>query len=64
MKLLEKNFKKKFKIKLLNKQTGDIENTLANIQKAKEKLNYNPIIGFPIGIKKFTDWFNFYHKKL
>ena len=64
VKLLEKNFKKKFKIKLLNKQTGDIENTLANIQKAKEKLNYNPIIGFPIGIKKFTDWFNFYHKKL
>ena len=51
-------------IKLPNKQTGDIENTLANIQKAKEKLNYNPIIKFPIGIKKFTDWFNLYHKKL
>ena len=61
--LLEKNFKKKFKVNLLDKQTGDIKDTLADITKAKKDLEFKPKISFMQGIKKFTTWFNLYHKK-
>lgn len=61
--LLEKNFKKNFKVKLHNKQLGDIENTLANISLAKKELGYNQKISFSKGIKKFSDWFKRYYKK-
>lgn len=61
--LLEKNFNKKFKIKTLKKQTGDIENTLANISKARKELNYNPEISYSDGVKEFVDWFKLYHHK-
>ena len=61
--LLEKNFMKKFKFKLYNKQLGDIEDTLANIKKAKKELDYNPKISFSRGIQEFTNWFQLYYKK-
>ena len=61
--LLEKNFKKKFKVNLLDKQTGDIKDTLADITKAKKDLEFKQKISFMQGIKKFTTWFNLYHKK-
>ena len=61
--LLEKNFNTNFKIKTLVKQAGDIEDTLSNISKARKELNYNPEISFTDGIKEFTDWFKFYHRK-
>ena len=64
VKLLEKNLKKKFKINTLNKQTGDINDTLAKIGKAKKDFGYKPTISFSNGIKQFTNWFNSYHKKL
>jgi len=61
--LLEKNFMRKFKFKLYNKQPGDIEDTLANINKAKQELDYNPKIALSRGIQEFTNWFQLYHKK-
>ncbi len=61
--LLEKNFMRKFKFKLHNKQPGDIEDTLANINKAKQELDYNPKIALSRGIQEFTNWFQLYHKK-
>ena len=64
VKLLEKNFRKKFKINTLTKQTGDINDTLAKIGKAKKDFGYKPSISFSNGIKQFTNWFNSYHKKL
>ena len=54
---------KKFKFKLYNKQLGDIEDTLANINKAKKELDYNPKISFSKGIQEFTNWFQLYYKK-
>ena len=60
--LLEKNFMKKFKFKLYNKQLGDIEDTLANINKAKKELDYNPKISFSKVFKNLQIGFNFITK--
>tara|TARA_Y100000816_G_scaffold280347_1_gene253606 strand:+ start:1440 stop:2429 length:990 start_codon:yes stop_codon:yes gene_type:complete len=40
---------------------GDIINSLASIENAKKKLNYNPNIDFETGIKRTVNWY-FYYK--
>ena len=61
IKLLEKNFQSKFKIKILSKQVGDIGDTIANIDKAKKILNYKPNQNFEKKIKDFCDWYKKYY---
>ena len=49
---------KKAIIKLMPKNEGEAEHTLAGINKAKELLNFNPQIGISEGINKFVEWYN------
>lgn len=44
---------------------GDIKNSLANIQKARVELGYNPIVSFEEGLKKTISWYQhiFHHAR-
>jgi UDP-glucuronate 4-epimerase len=53
---LEKAIDKKAKRKYMDMQPGDVERTHADITKSKSLLNYNPLIDFETGIRKFVDW--------
>ena len=55
--LVEKNLKKKAKIKRLPIPPGDVNLTYADISKAKRLLNYNPKVSIEEGIKKTIDWY-------
>jgi UDP-glucuronate 4-epimerase len=37
---------------------GDVERTYADVNKAKEKLGYNPQTDVGIGLRKFAEWFS------
>ena len=55
---LEKNYKKKFKIKFTNNiPLGDIKKTYSNVKKAKKLINWNPKTTLNDGIKKFVTWY-------
>ena len=55
--LIEKNLRKKAKIKQLSEQLGDVPITYADITKAKKLLNYEPKIKIEEGIEKFVRWY-------
>ncbi|HMS39362.1 MAG TPA: GDP-mannose 4,6-dehydratase [Pyrinomonadaceae bacterium] len=55
--LIEKNIGKRAIIDQRKMQPGDVPITFADISKAKELLNYNPITKIEEGIEKFTEWF-------
>lgn len=44
-------------IQKLDMQLGDVENTFADISKAKKLINYEPKTTFEDGIKKFVEWY-------
>jgi len=48
---------KKAIINRLPQQPGDVEQTYADITKAKDKLGYNPQVLIDVGIGKFVEWF-------
>jgi UDP-glucuronate 4-epimerase len=52
--ILEKYTNKKAKIKYLPIQAGDAIQTFANINKAKEKLNYNPVMDIETGLEEYV----------
>ncbi len=54
--LLEKALGKKFKIKYVSRQKGDVSDTLADIRRAKEHLGWEPKIGIGEGISRFAAW--------
>ncbi len=56
IKTIENALGKPARIKLLPMQSGDVENTFADISKAKTLLNYNPHTSFEAGIQAFIDW--------
>ena len=55
---IEKQAGKKAKIKMKEKQPGDVLITFADINKAKRLLNYRPKVGIKEGIRKFIEWYN------
>ena len=55
--IIEKYIGKKAKINQLDKQLGDVDATIANIDKAKLHFNYNPKISFDEGIEKSIKFF-------
>lgn len=63
IKLIEFHLQKKAKIINRGLQQGDVISTLANIQKAKIKLKYNPKVTISLGIKRFIKWYEKYYKK-
>lgn len=54
--LLEEILGKKAKIKKLPMQTGDVERTLANIDKAKKILGWSPKVDLRTGLSKYLEW--------
>ena len=54
---LEKNLKKKTKLKFLDKQKGDMYKTYASIKNFKKLYGYKPKIKLEEGIKKFSNWY-------
>jgi len=54
---LEKITGKKMQIEQLPMQPGDVEQTFADISKAKKLLSYEPKVSFAEGISKFVTWY-------
>lgn len=54
--LLGKNLDKRFRIKEMPMQPGDVNITFADISKARILLNYNPKWDFEAGLKEFVKW--------
>ncbi len=48
---------KKVQMNIQHKQIGDVEQTFADIQKAKMKLGYAPNTGLTIGLKAFKEYY-------
>tara|TARA_Y100000768_G_scaffold370222_1_gene335857 strand:+ start:2940 stop:3899 length:960 start_codon:yes stop_codon:yes gene_type:complete len=59
---IEKAMGKNAEIDFMDIQLGDVPKTFANIDHAKNKLNYEPKISIQKGIPKFIEWYKSYHK--
>lgn len=59
---LEKIIGKKAIINKLPMQLGDVNQTFADVTKAKKMLDYNPTTPFTEGIQKFYDWYCDFNK--
>ena len=60
--LIEENLGKKAEIKFLPMQPGDVPESFAEIDKSLEMLRYKPTTNVDVGISKFVDWYNKYHR--
>ena len=49
---------KEAKIKYIEKQKGDVRDTLADVSKAKEKLRWKPKANIEEGLKRYINWKN------
>ncbi len=58
IKLLEKHTGKKVKIKRLKRHSADAQDTWANIEKAKNLLDWQPTMPLEQGIEKTVQWFS------
>jgi UDP-glucose 4-epimerase len=54
---IEKIVGKKAKVKYVEKQRGDVKDTLADVGKARELLNWTPKVDINAGLKSFMEWF-------
>jgi len=58
IKLIEVNYKKKFKIEYTkNIPNGDIKKTFSNVNKAKKLIKWKPKVSLDEGIKRFVNWY-------
>ena len=57
IKLLEKNFNKKIKIKYKPLQRGDVKKTFSDTKKLKKYIGKLTTTKFDLGIKKFCKWY-------
>lgn len=55
---IENILKKKAILEKYPPQPGDVEQTFADITKAKREISYNPTYNFETGIEKFIKWYN------
>ena len=53
LKLIEKLINNEAKIKYIDTQKGDVEHTYADVEKAKIKIGYTPIVGIEEGIERY-----------
>jgi len=59
---IEKELDKEAEIDFLDIQPGDVQKAFANIDYAKNKLNFNPKTSIQEGIPKFIEWYKSYNK--
>jgi UDP-glucuronate 4-epimerase len=62
IKLIEKISDQNAQIEYSKQEPGDLNETLADITKAKKMLNYNPKYGIEKGLEKYIEWFKNYEK--
>lgn len=55
--LIEQNLNKPALKRYLKTQVGDVENTLADISRAKNIIGYSPKTAIEVGINKFVSWY-------
>ncbi len=60
LKEIEKNIRKKAKIRSKPLQRGDVVKTHSDIKKIKKYANYNPTTNIGVGIKNFVQWYKNY----
>lgn len=60
--IIENKLNKKATKNYLPLQRGDVEETYANIDKAKKVLGYQPQVGIEEGLEKFLMWYKKYYK--
>ena len=58
---IEQELGKKVEFDYLDMQPGDVKETFANIEHARDKLNYDPKISINEGIPKFIKWYKSYY---
>ncbi len=61
--LLEEYLKVKARRELLPIQPGDVPETFADIDRARQKLGFNPVTPIDAGIPRFVAWYLDYHGK-
>ena len=54
--MMEDIIGKKAKVKYIEKQKGDVRDTLADVSKAKKELAWKPKVGIEEGLRKFVEW--------
>lgn len=54
---LEKALGRPLEIQYMNKQPGDVEQTFADISKARARFGYLPEVGLEEGVRLFAEWF-------
>ena len=54
--MMENIIGKKAKVKYIEKQKGDVRDTLADVSKAKKELEWIPKVKIEEGLKRFVDW--------
>jgi len=59
MKIANKNFKLMYK----DVRSGDVKHSLADVSKAKEKLNYEPKFDLERGLKETIEWLQIHKQK-
>ena len=57
IKIMEDITEKKANMKYVEKQKGDVGDTLADVNKAKKELGWIPKVKIEEGLKKFVEWF-------
>ena len=58
IKKIEEIVGKKARIKYIEKQKGDVRDTLADVNKAKAELSWMPKVGIEEGLRKFVEWWD------
>ena len=61
IKLIEKNVKRKFKIKKTKLQKGDVHKTHGSLKKILKNLTREKNTNIEHGVKQFVDWYKKYH---
>ena len=54
--MIENVIGKKAKVKYIEKQKGDVKDTLADVSKARKELGWMPKVKIEEGLKRFTKW--------
>ena len=57
IRLIEKELGKRAQLNLLAAQPGDVDQTFADISRAKQKYDYRPKVSIQDGIKRFVAWY-------
>jgi UDP-glucose 4-epimerase len=55
--MMEKVIGKKAKVKYIEKQKGDVRDTLADVSKARKKMNWKPKIDIYHGLREYIGWY-------